>query len=299
MEFGKVNDISSIDFSLPPDAAFNRYYLSKAAAAHTSTSWYVGCPIWVQKEWVGRWYPPQTPSQKYLEYYSRQFNTIELNSTHYALPASGTLQRWVEQSPEGFRFCPKVPQSISHQLNGPFLKKEIEAFAAFCSALGNRLGTPFMQLPPGFSTRDSSFLLRFLDLYPFDKLPLSIEFRHPSWFKYLSRTADKLHSYGAGLVITDVAGRRDVLHMGLSNHTAMIRFVGNDLHPTDYSRIDEWVERLAQWQAQGVKQVFFFVHEPDNVQAPELAAYLIHRLNQRLKLKLKEPQRFDTQQNLF
>lgn len=299
MEFGKVSDIDGIDFSLPPDPAFNRYYLSKATGSAQSTSWYIGCPMWVQKEWVGRWYPPQTPSQKYLWHYSRQFNTIELNSTHYALPAPPTIRRWVEQSPEDFRFCPKLPQSISHHLNGPFLKKEIEAFTAFCDALGKRLGVPFMQLPPVFSTRDSSLLLRFLDLYPFDKLPLSIEFRHPSWFKYLSRTADKLHSYGAGLVITDVAGRRDVLHMGLSNHTAMIRFVGNALHPTDYSRIDEWVERLTQWQALGVRQVFFFVHEPDNVQAPDLAAYLIQKLNQKLGLGLKVPQRFDIQQSLF
>lgn len=299
MEFGKLSDISGIDFSLPPDPAFNRYYLSKAATTKQATHWFVGCPIWVQKEWVGKWYPPQTPSQKYLWHYSRQFNTIELNSTHYALPVGNTVQKWVEQTPGSFRFCPKLPQSISHQLDAPFLKKEIEAFVAFCDALGERLGTPFMQLPPTFTTQQSTFLLRFLDSYPFDKLPLSIEFRHASWFKYLSRTADKLHSYGAGLVITDVAGRRDVLHMGLCNATAMIRFVGNGLHPTDYSRIDEWVERLAHWQTQKIGQVFFFVHEPDNVQAPELATYLICKLNQKLGLDLKVPQRFDVQQSLF
>jgi hypothetical protein len=53
----------------------------------------------------------------------------------------------------------------------------------------------------------------------------------------------------------------------------MVRFVGNGLHPTDFARIDAWASRLANWCAHGLRQVYFFTHEPDNLLAPDLAAY--------------------------
>jgi len=57
----------------------------------------------------------------------------------------------------------------------------------------------------------------------------------------------------------------------------MIRFVGNDLHPTDYQRIDEWILRLKDWFAKGITEVYFFTHEPDNIQAPQMAKYLVDK----------------------
>jgi uncharacterized protein YecE (DUF72 family) len=93
-------------------------------------------------------------------------------------------------------------------------------------------------------------------------------------------------------VLTDVAGRRDVLHMRLTSPSAMIRFVGNSLHPTDYTRIDDWVERLKMWFDSGLKQLYFFVHEPDNITSPELATYFINQLNKACGFNVKPPKKF-------
>ena len=71
--------------------------------------------------------------------------------------------------------------------------------------------------------------------------------RHPAWFakkeiKY--ELFDTLKKLKMGAVITDTSGRRDCAHMHLPIPKAFIRYVGNSLHPTDYTRIDDWVKRV-------------------------------------------------------
>ena len=116
--------------------------------------------------------------------------------------------------------------------------------------------------------------------------------------------ADLLAMAGHSTVITDVAGRRDVLHMYLTTPIAVIRFVGNNLHASDYKRIDDWVAQLQQWFAQGLQTVYFFVHQPNNLQAPALADYLVKQLNQQCRLALPTVHWYQTvtevkQQSLF
>ena len=95
--------------------------------------------------------------------------------------------------------------------------------------------------------------------------------------------------HNASTVITDVAGRRDVCHARLTNREVVVRFVGNALHPTDYSRIDAWVERLDSWFQNGLQNVYFFTHEPDNILAPELAAYLTKKFQEKTTIKTRGP----------
>jgi uncharacterized protein YecE (DUF72 family) len=133
-------------------------------------------------------------------------------------------------------------------------------------------------MPPHFGPDRLEVLEHFLKIF---NLPLAVEVRHEGWFndeQNFERLFSLLEKYGVPSVITDVAGRRDVCHMRLTNGTALVRFVGNGLHPTDFSRIDDWVERLVQWHVQGLKTVYFFTHEPDNLLAPELAIYLTEKL---------------------
>lgn len=299
MEFGRLPSIKEgISFALPADPGFNRLYATRHKQALCSTHYYVGCPVWSQKSWVGKWYPPNSQPKNFFYYYSRQFNSIELNSTHYALPAASTIAKWIKQSPEHFRFCPKVPQVISHRLHEGVSTSALSAFVAVCKQLRPRLGIPFLQLPPTFSTHKANALFRLLDAYPFAEIPLAIEFRHPSWFKELHPIAEKLHAYGAAMVITDVAGRRDAAHMALSTSATLIRFVGNQLHPVDYERAASWAHRLSAWAKMGLEQIYFFVHEPDNITAPELASYFIQQLNQHLPSPLRPPQAYE-QTSLF
>ena len=94
---------------------------------------------------------------------------------------------------------------------------------------------------------------------------------------------------GVTSIITDTAGRRDVMHMKLTTPKAFIRFVGNSLHPTDFKRIDDWVERIAIWLDQGLQTLYFFMHQHDELFSPEASKYLIDELNKKCKLKLHPP----------
>ncbi len=278
MEFGKLTDISGVHFELPPDPPANAAVLARFAGTEPPRL-YIGGTGWSMPEWVGSWYPAGTRSKDFLPAFGRQFNTIELNTTHYRIPTAETVARWYEQTPEDFRFCPKVPQSISHSRTLGLDSPDLPTFTEAIAGLGEKLGCCFIQLPPYFSPASLDVLERFLDAWP-GTLPLAAEVRHPGWFAG-AETAEAwfeaLEARGAAAVITDVAGRRDVLHMRLTAPRTMVRFVGNGLHPTDYSRIDEWVDRLGGWS---LPEVYFFTHEPDNLQAPELAHYLAARVQQ-------------------
>ena len=95
---------------------------------------------------------------------------------------------------------------------------------------------------------------------------LAVEVRHPDWFAQKNtkkELLDMLESLGRTAVISDVAGRRDVLHMRLTSGTAFIRFNGHNLHHSDFTRIDTWIERLDAWLKKGLREIYFFMHQPD------------------------------------
>lgn len=287
MKFGKLTDISEVDFSLPEDHPQTLKVLSQFSYEQAPV--YFGCPAWGCKDWVGKIYPPKTKAADYLSFYAKQFNTIELNTTHYRIPSEEIVDRWVEKVNDGFKFCPKIPQSISHF--GGLLKNTdglVDQFALAINQMGEHLGICFMQLPPNFSPKQSEVLIAFIERFP---LPLSIEFRHADWFlgrESAEKVFDVMQKHGVATVITDVAGRRDVCHARLTSPVAVIRFVGNDLHPTDFSRLDLWMNRLDTWRKLGLKEVFFFLHEPDDVHCPELTQKFIEKANTKMNLGLKK-----------
>ncbi|MBN1834780.1 MAG: DUF72 domain-containing protein, partial [Spirochaetales bacterium] len=116
------------------------------------------------------------------------------------------------------------------------------------------------------------------------ELPLAVELRHPGWFRDPSfrEIFAFLAGRGIGAVITDTLGRRDAVHMRLTTPLAFVRFVGNDLHESDYRRIDDWVARLGVWFAEGLEQAYFFIHQPNDAHTPTLADYLERRLDEQL-----------------
>jgi uncharacterized protein YecE (DUF72 family) len=81
-----------------------------------------------------------------------------------------------------------------------------------------------------------------------------------------------------------------MMHMRLTTPTAFIRYVGAN-HPSDYTRLDEWVERIAEWKDAGLQQLYFFVHQNVELDSPLLAAHFIEKLNKRLGTNLHIPQK--------
>ncbi len=289
MKFGRLENIESIDFSLPPDHPGIKKILGGKRFENIGT--YVGSVVWADENLVKKIYPERAGSKNYVKYYGKQFNTIELNATHYRVPDKETVKRWSDAVPEGFKFCPKVHESISHTQNITQSIELAQNFNDTIQAFGNKLGTSFLQLPPTFNTKGLNYLLEFLDVNPIRKL--AIELRHESWFEEgneeLKTLCNYLYKNNISLVITDVAGRRDVLHQRLTNKTAFIRFVANDLHATDYTRMNEWVQRLNEWIQQGLEEFYFFMHSPDKGLTADLAVYFINRLNKVVGLKMKAP----------
>ena len=90
-----------------------------------------------------------------------------------------------------------------------------------------------------------------------------------------------------GTVITDTSGRRDAVHQCLTTNSAFIRFDGNELHKTDFTRIDEWAVRIKQWIDRGLETVYFFHHTPTKSLTPELSNHFLERMNTLCGLNLE------------
>jgi len=175
------------------------------------------------------------------------------------------LEKWKLAANEstfqsGFVFCPKFPQVISHERMLVASELISEEFVNAIFGLEEFLGMAFLQLPPAFSPEKWPVLERYLKSLP-DELNVAVEFRHPDWFKkteFWQHTLEKLHNIHKHGVITDVAGRRDVLHMGLSSPILTLRFIANEGHKSDYVRTDAWVQRLKSWFEKGFTIGLYF-----------------------------------------
>ena len=303
MKFGKLQSLEGVDFSLPPDQKEALIGLKKEDNSDPFQA-FVGCPMWGNKAWVGKLYPKGAKAGEFLYHYSRAFNTIEMNTTHYRSPSEEQILKWKEQVPSSFVFCPKIPQTISHYSKLQNVGPQTASFCEAISLFEENLGCVFMQMHESFGPDKLQVLAEFLSNFSPD-IPLAIEFRHKSWFQdhlLIPQLYELLYHFRVGAVITDVAGRRDVLHTSLTSDIAMIRFVGNGLLPSDYQRVDVWIERIGTWIDKGLKQLYFFVHEPDDTYAPEMGTYVIEQLNSQLDLSIPLPSLVEntgTQMRLF
>ena len=279
MKFGHVPNPAAIEFQLPVEPHANRKRLDRfeLGTGEGRPRIYLGATGWSMKQWVGKWYPKRAKSGDFLRYYGEQFNTIELNTTHYRIPTDATVRQWYETVPADFRFCPKLPKSISHVNSLGLGEDALPRFIAALDGLKEKMGCAFMQLPPHFGADRLAVIERFLDRWP-RLLPLALEVRHASWFSDPFATEalmDALAARGVAAVISDVAGRRDVLHGYVTAPRTMVRFVGNGLIDSDYQRMREWAEKLREWN---LPESFIFPHEPENVLAPEASAWLARHL---------------------
>ncbi|SOD95776.1 DUF72 domain-containing protein [Spirosoma fluviale] len=296
MEFGKVHTLNNVNFNLPPGAAFNgRIWAAVEQIQHSGRcqpSVSIGGPVWANKDYVGKVYPSTAKEKEFLHHYTRQFNTIELNLTHYQIPTLGMIDKWKMEATDGFTYCPKFPQTISHERQLVATEGLTEEFVNAVLSLEEYLGMTFLQLPPNFSPDKWPVLEAYLKSLP-DELDVAVEFRHPDWFSKSAvwqQTLERLYNLHRHVVITDVAGRRDVLHMGLSSPVLTLRFIANEGHSTDYTRTDAWVQRLKTWFEKGLQRAYLFVHGGgDNDTAPELIAYWIRELNKHCGLNLRQP----------
>jgi uncharacterized protein YecE (DUF72 family) len=295
MDFGRVpeTELNSIDFSLPKDPAGNKKILEKVKST-PDPKIYVGCAKWGRKEWLGKIYPAKTKEARFLDEYVKHYNSIELNATHYRVNVPDIIKWNSKVTGRDFLFCPKVPQSISHfssAFQNPATQAKLDDFLAAVSEFKEHLGPIFLQVSDKFGPKKKAELYGFLETLPKD-IKWFFEVRHPEWFTAEEQKDlfNNLYKFGIGAVITDTAGRRDCCHMHLTTPSTFVRFVGNSLHETDYSRIDEWVKRIKKWLDAGLQELYFFMHMHDEAFSPELSLYLAEQLNKKCKVDVIKPQ---------
>lgn len=300
MEFGKVpqDDLKLIDFSIPNDHQITREVLN--GEKDLSFSAFVGGEKWRIKEWKGNVYPASAKESDFLTEYSKQFNSIELNATFYQNFQSSVIRKWYDDTGDDFVFCPKFPQSISHYSRLLRAEEKTDKFFIGISELKEKLGHLLLQLPDNFGPKNQERLLDYLK-ENHRTFPIAVELRNTGWFeKETAETVFKaFQEMGVSSVITDAAGRRDCMHMILPSPVAFIRFVANDLDPTDYIRLDNWAERINEWIDQGLKRVYFYVHNHNELHSPVLCEYFINKLNAKAGLNIPAPNFHGTQGDLF
>jgi uncharacterized protein YecE (DUF72 family) len=158
---------------------------------------YAGTSGFAYPSWKPRFYPADLPAKRFLEYYSRRLNSVEINYTFRRLAAASTLENWIKATEPGFLFVTKAHERITHMLR---LKDAAEFTEVFLRSIDplratRRLGPVLFQLPPYFRC-DVPLLAEFLGGLPKD-LRYAFEFRHSSWLS--DEVYDLLKKHNAAL----------------------------------------------------------------------------------------------------
>lgn len=249
---------------------------------------YIGGPIWAYKGWVGTFYPENTKPSDYLKEYTRRLTTVEGNTTFYAVPTPATLSGWASEMPAHFRFCPKLPRTISHAGDLEPHIRQASQFLEVMTGLEERLGPMFLQLPPRYAPTRFDDLKAFLEAWS-QWHPLAVEVRHLDWFNtpHHENLNSLLRSLNMARVVIDTRPIRDlkgdkilqgtvyerllaarerkpnvpVIPESTANFT-FLRFIGHPKMEHNAPYLDEWSQYLAARLHEG-SDVYIFCHCPD------------------------------------
>ncbi len=263
--------------------------------------YFLGCPSWNEPAWRGSVYPREAGSEDFLEHYCHLFNSVEGNTTFYAWPDAGKVERWAQSMPADFRFCAKLPKEISHEGDLRDNLATAQRFCALMAPLGQRLKPLWLQLPRTFGPQRLAELREFIDAL--GGRSLAVEVRHPQFFdaSAAERALNRLlRDRGVERICLDAralfACRSDApavldaqrrkprlasLRPAAFSASPQVRFIGGpDLDAND-AYLRRWVDQVAEWIEQGLAP-HVYLHTPDNRLAGEQA----RRFHQRLCLRL-------------
>ncbi len=140
----------------------------------------IGCSGWAYDSWKGPFYP-LNPKDDLLKLYSNVFDTVEIESTYYAIPDEKKLNKWYNETPDNFIFSPKLPKIITYDNLLLNVETLFNSYINSIKTLDNKLGVTLIQIPPFLDyTNGINHLKDFIKLFPED-LKFAIEFRNNSW----------------------------------------------------------------------------------------------------------------------
>lgn len=264
---------------------------------------HLGSQGWNYTAWVGPFYPERTRPADFLSVYARAFETVEVDSTFYAIPSERTVRGWASRVPASFTFALKLPQEITHERRLRDCADVAELFFDRARELGTKLGPVLVQLGPDFGPAELPALANMLPTLPRD-IKFAIEFRQRAWIN--DGVLALLAEHGVALTLTDArwVPRKQMLALA-GRPTAdftYIRWMGGNRDIVDYSRIqidrsrelEQWAGVLATLAKVRVK-VYGYVNNHFAGHSPQSVRELQRMLGQ----TPKEPESLGEQMTLF
>lgn len=226
----------------------------------------IGCQGWNYDDWITKaagetiFYPRGTRANEMLALYAEIFDTIEVDSTFYAIPPASSIENWYKKTPENFTFSLKLPQEISH--NHVLRESSFAILDEFCervSELKEKLGVVLIQLAPQFEANkeNAQNLRKFLARLP-KKLRFAVEFRERGWF--VDWTFEELEKNSVALCL--VEGNwipRELIFQAiekLHNDFSYIRFMGerdltafDKIYRNENTNLQIWADEIKNIKA--------------------------------------------------
>jgi uncharacterized protein YecE (DUF72 family) len=231
----------------------------------------IGCSGWAYKDWD--LYPEKLPQRRWLERYAEVFDTVEVNSSFYRLPAPTAVEKWIADTPADFAFAVKGSRYLTHVKRLNDFERYLERFRDRIEPLGaaGKLGPVLWQLPANFHRNDQRLAgaLDALSRWPGRH---GFEFRHPSWFA--PEVVAMLRGYQAALVIGDDPSRPFQTHE-VSAPWTYVRFhqgAGADGGSYTKRELAGWRRRIAAWRSR--IEVFAYFNNAPKALAPANAIAL-------------------------
>lgn len=207
---------------------------------------YIGTSGYNYKGWKDLFYKG-IPQKRWLEFYSSNFNTVEINSTFYGSIKRKTFENWKNITPADFIFTLKGSRFITHVKRLNNVKDSIGRFFNEAQGLGEKFKVTLWQFPGNFVNKEENFLKlqKFISFLPKNKKQ-TFEFRHNSWFK--QEIFDLLNKEKMGFVINDSPNFPSTEK--ITGSFAYIRFHGpSSLYSSKYSdsQLNEWSKKIREY----------------------------------------------------
>lgn len=241
---------------------------------------FIGTSGWQYAHWRGSFYPEDLPSSRWLAYYARFFNTVEVNSSFYHQTRGSTFQKWQEQVAKDFVFAVKGHRFITHIKRLHEVGEAVKLYFHHVNMLTCGDKTPHVilwQLPPSLK-KDAGRLTAFLEFLP-KRFRHAFEFRNETWIDEEVFSILEESDRECTAVLQDwKEWPRFIKPIG---HFVYIRFHGRKkLYASNYSdkELSEWAEKISHWRQRGLDIYAYFNNDSRGYAVPN-ARKLTEQIN--------------------
>jgi len=226
----------------------------------------MGTSGWSYEHWVGKFYPNDLQRSQWLVFYSKYFNTVEINMSFYRFPYKNMLKGWYNKTPRNFKFTMKAHRQITHVKKLVNVKRLLNSYYSLAKELGEKFGCMLFQMPPSFKNNENGFkrLEKFLNQLN-NEFNNVIEFRHKSWF--CKEVFKLLRENNAIFCIVSAPRLPDVVEK--TSKIAYIRFHGaGSWYASNYSKneLKNWAKKIKELKA---KEIYCYFNNDYNAYAVE------------------------------